>query len=122
MLNGAIKLITELTERNLLLKRFLMVGYGLSEADVEAFIKIIRSKEGKDVDFIASELGISKSRASLILKRLSDAGLIGKQKSTGNKGGRPKYVYSVNRDEVIEKMKIRASELCSDLSSIISGL
>ncbi|ABP96314.1 MULTISPECIES: helix-turn-helix domain-containing protein [Metallosphaera] len=115
-------MITELAERNILLKRFLMVGYGLSEADVEAFIRIIKGSEGRDVDYIASELGISKSRASLILKRLSDAGLVTKQKSTGSKGGRPKYVYRVDRNEVIEKMKIRASELCSDLSSIISGL
>ncbi|WP_425487494.1 helix-turn-helix domain-containing protein [Metallosphaera tengchongensis] len=99
-----------------------MVGYGLSEADVEAFVKIIRSNNGKDVDSIAEELGISKSRASLILKRLSDAGLVSKQKSSGSKGGRPKYIYNVDKSEVIEKMKIRASELCSDLSGIISGL
>lgn len=112
----------ELIEKNLLLKRFLMVGYTLSEADVEAFIKIVRSGTGKDVDSIAAELGISKSRASLILKKLSDAGLVEKQKSSGSKGGRPKYVYYVNRNEVIEKMKQRASELCTDLSSIISGL
>ncbi|WP_373279915.1 helix-turn-helix domain-containing protein [Metallosphaera hakonensis] len=99
-----------------------MVGYGLSEADVEAFIRIIKSNEGRDVDYIALELGISKSRASLILKRLSDAGLVRKQKNTGSKGGRPKYVYSIDKEELIEKMKMRASELCSDLSSIISGL
>ncbi|MCI2414996.1 MAG: MarR family transcriptional regulator [Candidatus Aramenus sp.] len=112
----------EITEKSVILKRFLMVGYGLSEADVEAFMKIVKSNEGKDVDFVSSELGISKSRASLILKRLSDAGLVEKQKSSGSKGGRPKYIYYINKDEVISKMISRAKELCKDLENIIRSL
>jgi predicted transcriptional regulator len=112
----------EITEKSIILRRFLMVAYGLSEADVDAFMKIVKSKEGKDVDSISSELGISKSRASLILKRLSDSGLIEKQKNSGSKGGRPKYLYYINKDEVISKMIKRAKEICSDLEGIISSI
>lgn len=99
-----------------------MVGYGLSEADVDAFLKILNSNKGKDVDTISSELGISKSRASLILKKLADAGLIEKQKNSGSKGGRPKFMYYVDKREVIEKMLRKAQEVCRDLSEIIKGL
>ena len=112
----------EISEKSIILRRFLMVAYGLSEADVDAFMKIVNSKEGKDVDAISSELGISKSRASLILKKLADAGLIEKQKSNGSKGGRPKYMYFVNKEEVIEKLVKRAEDVCKDLSEIIRGL
>lgn len=99
-----------------------MVGYGLSEADVDAFLKILNSKEGKDVDSISADLGISKSRASLILKKLADAGLIEKQKSSGSKGGRPKFIYYVDKKEVIEKMLRKVQEMCTDLAQIIKGL
>lgn len=99
-----------------------MIGYGLSEADVEAFLKILNSREGKDVDTISSELGISKSRASLILKKLADAGLIEKQKNSGSKGGRPKFMYYVEKREVIEKMLRKSQDLCRDLSEIIKVL
>ncbi|EZQ01893.1 TrmB family transcriptional regulator [Candidatus Acidianus copahuensis] len=112
----------EISDKSVLLKRFLMVGYGLSEADVDAFTKILGSSEGKDVDTISEELGISKSRASLILKKLADAGLIDKKKSSGAKGGRPKFVYYVSKQDTISRLLRKAQELCSDLSNIIKGL
>ncbi|ARM76095.1 helix-turn-helix domain-containing protein [Acidianus manzaensis] len=112
----------EISEKSVLLRRFLMVAYGLSEADVDAFMKIVNSSEGKDVDAISADLGISKSRASLILKKLADAGLIEKQKNSGSKGGRPKFMYYVDKKEVIDKMQKKAQEVCKDLSSIIQGL
>jgi predicted transcriptional regulator len=112
----------EINEKSFLLKRFLIVAYALSEADVDAFLRIVNSAEGKDVDSISSDLGISKSRASLILKKLSDAGLIEKQKSPVNKGGRPKFVYSVNKPELRNKLSKKAAELCQDLQEIVSSV
>jgi len=112
----------EINERSFLLKRFLIVAYALSEADVDAFLRIVNSPEGKDVDFISNNLGISKSRASLILKKLSDAGLIEKQKSQVSKGGRPKFVYSVNKQELRTKLSKKALELCQDLQSIVTSI
>ncbi|BFH73184.1 helix-turn-helix domain-containing protein [Sulfurisphaera javensis] len=112
----------EITEKSVIFKRFLAVAYGLSEAEIEAFLKIMESKEGKNVDTISSELGISKSRASLILKKLSDAGLIEKEKSGNNKGGRPKFMYYVNRDEIRAKLEKKANELCNELKQLISSL
>ncbi len=112
----------EISEKSFLLRRFLMVAYALSEADIEVFMKIIGSTNGKNVDDIAGELGISKSRASLILKKLSDVGLIEKEKSNVSRGGRPKYMYHVNKDEIKSKLSRKAEEVCKDLQSIISSL
>ncbi|AWR97445.1 MarR family transcriptional regulator [Acidianus sulfidivorans JP7] len=112
----------EISEKSILLRRFLMVAYGLSEADVDAFMKIVNSQEGKDVDAISSDLGISKSRASLILKKLADAGLVEKQKNSGSKGGRPKFMYYVDKKAVIDKMLKKSQEVCKDLSDIIQGI
>ncbi|WP_338600816.1 helix-turn-helix domain-containing protein [Sulfolobus tengchongensis] len=112
----------EISEKSFLLKRFLIVAYGLSEADVDAFVKILGSNTGKDVDTIAGELGISKSRASLILKKLADAGLVEKEKTSVSRGGRPKFLYSVKKDELKQKLLRRAEETCKDLQSIISSL
>ncbi|MEM0130971.1 MAG: helix-turn-helix domain-containing protein [Saccharolobus sp.] len=111
----------EISEKSFLLKRFLIVAYGLSEADVDAFLKILNSSTGKDVDTVASELGISKSRASLILKKLADSGLIEKDKNTMNKGGRPKFMYYVKKEELKQKLTKKAEELCKDLQTIISS-
>lgn len=112
----------EIGEKSIIFKRFLAVGYGLSDSDVEAFLRIIKSTSGKDVDSIASELGISKSRASLILKKLADAGLIEKQKTAQSKGGRPKYIYYVAKSELKQKLLEKAEDSCKDLSEIISSL
>lgn len=112
----------EISEKSFLLKRFLIVAYGLSEADVDAFLKILSSNTGKDVEAISSELGISKSRASLILKKLADAGLVEKEKSTASKGGRPKFMYQVKKDELKQKLGKKAEEICKDLQFIISSL
>ena len=112
----------EITEKSTIFKRFLAVAYGLSEAEIEAFLKIIESKEGKNVDTISSELGISKSRASLILKKLSDAGLIEKEKSGSTKGGRPKFIYYVKKDEIKAKLEKKANELCEELRQLIASL
>ncbi|MDT7861906.1 MAG: helix-turn-helix domain-containing protein [Saccharolobus sp.] len=112
----------EISEKSFLLKRFLIVAYGLSEADVDAFLKILSSNTGKDVEAISSELGISKSRASLILKKLADAGLVEKEKSTVSKGGRPKFMYQVKKDELKQKLSKKAEEVCKDLQFIISSL
>jgi len=109
-------------QQKLILKRFLEVAYGLSDADVEMFLRILRTQEGKDVDSISKELNISKSRASLILKKLNDAGLIDKQKMSQSKGGRPKYVYFVNKAELKEKLTKRADELCKTLAEMLKTL
>jgi len=112
----------EISEKSFLLKRFLIVAYGLSEADVDAFIKILSSETGKDVDAIAGELGISKSRASLILKKLADAGLVDKEKTSVSRGGRPKFLYRINKEELKKKLIKRSEETCRDLQTIISSL
>jgi predicted transcriptional regulator len=110
----------EITEKSTIFKRFLAVAYGLSDAEIEAFLKIVESKGGKDVDTISTELGISKSRTSLVLKKLADAGLIEKEKGGNNKGGRPKYIYNVNKEELRNKLLKKAEELCSELKDVIS--
>jgi len=112
----------EITEKSVIFKRFLAVAYGLSEAEIDAFLKIMGSKEGKNVDTISNELGISKSRASLILKKLSDAGLIEKEKSGNNKGGRPKFIYYVDRNEIRVKLEKKANEVCEELRKLITSL
>ncbi|MEM0374634.1 MAG: helix-turn-helix domain-containing protein [Sulfolobaceae archaeon] len=109
-------------QQKLILKRFLEVAYGLSDADVEMFLRILKTQEGKDVDTISKELNISKSRASLILKKLNDAGLIEKQKMSQSKGGRPKYVYYVNKSELKDKLSRRADELCKSLADMLKSL
>ena len=112
----------EITEKSVIFKRFLAVAYGLSEAEIEAFLKIIESKEGKNVDAISNELGISKSRASLILKKLSDVGLIEKEKGGNTKGGRPKFIYYVNKNDIKTKLEKKANELCEELRQLITSL
>lgn len=61
----------EITEKYVILKRFLSVAYGLSESEIDTFLRILESKEGKDIDAISAELKISKSRTSIILKKLA---------------------------------------------------
>jgi predicted transcriptional regulator len=109
-------------QQKLILKRFLEVAYGLSDADVEMFLRILRTHEGKDVDSIAKELNISKSRASLILKKLNDAGLVEKQKVSQSKGGRPKYIYYINKQELKDKLNKRVEELCKNLADMLKAL
>ncbi|BCU70761.1 helix-turn-helix domain-containing protein [Stygiolobus caldivivus] len=110
----------EINEKITIFKRFLAVAYGLSEAEIDAFLKILESKGGKDVDTISAELGISKSRTSLVLKKLADAGLIEKEKGGNSRGGRPKYIYNVRREELKEKLAKKAEDLCRELKAVIS--
>lgn len=116
-----ISVTIERQEKVQILRRFLMIAYGLSEGDVEVFLKV--AKMGStDVETLSSEVRISKSRISLILKKLNDAGLLEKTKVSSQGGGRPKYVYEVLKDEVKEKMLRRSQELCLSLKSAISEI
>ncbi|AHC50933.1 TrmB family transcriptional regulator [Sulfolobus acidocaldarius SUSAZ] len=111
----------EITEKYVILKRFLSVAYGLSESEIDTFLRILESKEGKDIDAISAELKISKSRTSIILKKLSDAGLVDKEKGDNMKGGRPKYVYSVNKEELKNRLITKSEELCKELNQVIKS-
>jgi len=111
----------ESQEKALAFRRFLMVAYGLSEGDIDVFMKVSQLTS-TDVEKLAQEVKISKSRVSLILKKLSDVGLLEKTKQGSTTGGRPRYIYKVNKDAVKSHMMGRAEELCSTLREVIKNL
>lgn len=108
-------------ERMNLFKRFLMVAYGLSEGDVDILLKVI-SKGEVDVETLSEEIKISKSRVSLILKKLSDIGLAERKKQLGGGGGRPKLIYSVDKREIKQKLENKSRELCGQISEAVKSL
>ena len=111
-----------LSERQLYLRRFLTVAYGLSDAEVDVFYALVELNKKVDTDEVATRVKLSKSRISLILKKLSSVGLVEKEKVPSEKGGRPKFLYEVKREKVVNTLKTKGVEVCEDLQKAISEL
>ncbi len=110
-----------MSEKNLYLRRFLSVAFGLSDAEIEVLLILNQLNSKVDVMELSKHVKLSKSRISLILKRLSDAGLVEKEKIPSDKGGRPKFLYYVNRPAVIKKLSEKGLEVCHDLQDVIAS-
>jgi predicted transcriptional regulator len=111
-----------LAERELYLRRFLSVAYGLSDAEIDVFYALVELNKKSDTDEVATKIKLSKSRISLILKKLSSVGLVEKEKVPSEKGGRPKFLYYVNREAVAKLLKEKGVQVCDDLQKAISEL
>ena len=110
-----------MSEKNIYLRRFLSVTFGLSDAEIEVFLILNQLNKKVDVAELSKHVRLSKSRISLILKKLSDVELVSKEKIPSEKGGRPKFLYYVDRASVSKLLSARGFEVCQDLQEIIAS-
>jgi predicted transcriptional regulator len=74
--------------------------YDLSETDVQ-ILELLLKLGPKPADELGQELKVSKGTINRSVNKLAKIGLIMRIKETGNKIGRPRYVYSApNFDEL----------------------
>ena len=87
--------------------------YGLSETDVQVLMALLKSSP-KSTEDLEQELRLSKATVTKSLINLLGMELVKRIKETGNKAGRPKYVYYVpNFDEIKGKLT-KEIEDCTD--------
>ena len=78
--------------------------YGLSETDVQVLMALMRSGP-KTTEDLEQELKLSKASINRSLTKLLDLDLVKRTKETGNKAGRPRYLYSArNFEELRDKI------------------
>ncbi|MCG2888382.1 MAG: MarR family transcriptional regulator [Sulfolobales archaeon] len=87
--------------------------YGLSETDVQVLMALLKSSP-KSTEDLERELQLSKASVNRSLNKLLSMELVKRIKETGNKAGRPKYLYSaINFDELKGKL-VKEIEDCTD--------
>ncbi|MDT7899677.1 MAG: helix-turn-helix domain-containing protein [Sulfolobales archaeon] len=87
--------------------------YGLSETDVQVLMALLKSSP-KSTEDLEQELQLSKASVNRSLNKLLSMELVKRIKETGNKAGRPKYLYSAaNFDELKGKL-VKEIEDCTD--------
>ncbi|MCI4407556.1 MAG: MarR family transcriptional regulator [Thermofilum sp.] len=78
--------------------------YDLSKSDVRVLISLIRSSPKLNED-LEQELQLSKASVNRSLNKLLSLGLVNRIKETGNRAGRPRYVYfAINLEELQSKL------------------
>ena len=78
--------------------------YGLSETDVQVLMALMRS-EPKTTEDLERELKLSKASINRSLSKLLELDLVKRTKETGNKAGRPRYLYIArNINELRDKI------------------
>ena len=87
--------------------------YGLSETDVQVLMALLRSSP-KSTDDLSQELQLSKSIVNISLNKLLSMELVKRIKETGNKAGRPKYLYSAANFDELKGKVVKEIEDCTN--------
>jgi predicted transcriptional regulator len=69
--------------------------YRLSETEISCFIKLLELNRPITSIELAGLMKFSKTTVETALRKLTDVGLVTRQKLEGARIGRPKYVYSL---------------------------
>lgn len=87
--------------------------YGLSETDVQVLMALLRSSP-KSTEDLEQELQLSKASVNRSLNKLLSMELVKRIKETGNKAGRPKYLYSATNFDELKGKLIKEIEDCTN--------
>jgi predicted transcriptional regulator len=94
--------------------------YGLTETDIRVLTTLLKSSP-KTSDELSQELQVSKSIVNVSLRKLLNLGLVNRTKETGNKAGRPKYVYyTLKFDELKDKVVNEIEECTNNIRNLVS--
>mgnify|MGYP001770635885 FL=1 len=85
--------------------------YGLSETDAQVLMALMRSGP-KATEDLEQELQLSKASINRSLNKLLELDLVKRIKETGNKAGRPRYLYSARNFEELRDKIIKDVEDC----------
>lgn len=87
--------------------------YGLSETDVQVLMALLKSSP-KSTEDLEQELQLSKASVNRSLNKLLSMELVKRIKETGNKAGRPKYLYSAANFDELKGKVVKEIEDCTD--------
>jgi Predicted transcriptional regulator len=87
--------------------------YGLSETDVQVLMALLKSSP-KSTEDLEQELQLSKASVNRSLNKLLSMELVKRIKETGNKAGRPKYLYSATNFDELKGKVVKEIEDCTD--------
>jgi predicted transcriptional regulator len=94
--------------------------YGLSETDVQVLMALLKSSP-KSTEDLEQELQLSKASVNRSLNKLLSMELVKRIKETGNKAGRPKYLYSAtNFDELKGKVVKEIEDCTNSIRNLVS--
>ena len=86
--------------------------YSMNETIMQVYLSILKKRMTEED--ITNELQISKAAVNRALRLLLVNGLVKRTKETGNKAGRPRYVYYVDNESV--------TKLFNDLETCIPNM
>ncbi len=87
--------------------------YGLSETDVQVLMALLKSSP-KSTEDLEQELQLSKASVNRSLNKLLSMELVKRIKETGNKAGRPKYMYYIPDLDELKGKLLKEIEDCTD--------
>jgi Predicted transcriptional regulator len=93
--------------------------YGLSETDITVLLSLIKGAP-RGTEEIEGELKLSKASINRSLNKLLEMNLVMRVKETGNKAGRPRYLYRArNYDELREKITTDIKDCSNKMEGLI---
>ncbi|MCI4396391.1 MAG: MarR family transcriptional regulator [Thermoprotei archaeon] len=105
--------------KELRLNDVLRFCYGMCETDIQVLMTLLRSSP-KPADELAQELQLSKATVNRVLSKLLNLGFVKRVKETGNKAGRPRYVYSlISLDELKNKLVKDLEECANSMRNLV---
>ena len=87
--------------------------YGLSETDVQVLMALLKSSP-KSTEDLEQELQLSKASVNRSLNKLLSMELVKRTKETGNRAGRPKYMYYIPDFDELKGKLVKEIEDCTD--------
>jgi predicted transcriptional regulator len=99
--------------------------YGLSETDVQVLLALMRG-EAKGTEEMEEELKLSKASINRSLNKLLEMEFVMRIKETGNKAGRPRYLYrakdySMLRGKMLEDIRACSSAMADLVERVLKS-
>ncbi len=105
--------------KELTLVNILSFCYDFSETDVNILLTLTRS-EPKGTEELEQELNLSKASINRSLNKLLELGMVMRVKESGNKAGRPRYLYkAISMEELRNKILNEIKECISSLIKVV---
>ena len=87
--------------------------YGLTESDIQILMALLNSNH-KTAQDLEQELQLSRALVGRSLNKLLSIGLVQRTKETGNKTGRPRYVYFIPDPGEFKAKLVKEIEDCTN--------
>ncbi|MEM0373000.1 MAG: HTH-type transcriptional regulator Lrs14 [Sulfolobaceae archaeon] len=95
--------------------------YGLSETDVQVLMALTKG-EAKGTEDLENDLRLSKASINRSLNKLVELGLVTRIKESGNKAGRPRYLYKAkDYKELKEKLLGDIKSCAEEMAKLIEA-